>query len=373
MVTRPSLFRKKYIFCARDVGSGTHILAAASSLRALGADVQLLLQDPCSELAKKLGVKFQRASDFINNETPLHKLHLRDIQNLFRSFEPECVVCGLSGFHSNGIDEAVMVAAHQIGIPCFAMQDFWGDTKIVNGIGPTDYLVIDQTARRLTQQLTSKPCHIVGSLKHADLATFDYHAARRQFRRSHGILKDDILVCLFGQALQSLNGYTAMLRDLGNILEQEPNFKLIYKPHPLETASHIRQTLSFFTSQGWSEPPVVKGEPAYILSGSDIALSWFSTIGLDAAYLFRVKKTGPLIVYADYPAEISNYWRRESGLDFLPPVNDGYAFIAHDQRTLRDCFYQAKNPHIYKKIYKRIDEVLPDPQLAIGKLIEILA
>ncbi|WP_394691602.1 hypothetical protein [Hoeflea sp.] len=362
----------KYLLSARDTGAAEHILALSAGLSASGFDIRLILQGAALELARRRGIKCETAIQWIDEDAPLNAKSLADLGTLLSNYEPEAVICGLSGFFSDGIDEALILAARDRQIRCFAMQDFWGEVKYAGGMPADDYIVLDATAARLTRNATGAKCHIVGSPKHARLIGYDYHAARKTFRTSHRLADDRTVVCLFGQALQHLSGYGSVLDDVAICLLANPGFRLIYKPHPLENADDIAWTVGQLAARGLPPHAVVFDPVEAVLSGCDVALSCFSTVGLDAAYMYRATGQGPVIVYADYPSDITAYWRKESGQTILPPAHDGYALLAKDQQTLARHLAESMNPEVRERLRNRIKSVLPDPRMSVENAIRCL-
>lgn len=362
----------KFLLSARDTGAAGHILAIASGLAGQGHQARLVMQGAALRLARRLGAVCEDAATWLDEADPLNPATRTALGQALAETKPDAVICGISSFHSNGIDEALMLAARDRGIRCFAMQDFWGDVKFVDGARADAYLVLDETAARITKSATGAACHVVGSPKHAHLVDHDYAKAREAFRRSHQIGADEQVVCLFGQALQALKGYESVLSDLASILTAERKIHLIYKPHPLEDATQIASTVSLLTARGHPPGAVVSDPIEAVLSGCDVALSCFSTIGLDAAYLCRATGHGPVVIYADYPADITGYWRNESGLTILPAAHDGYALLAKDRDSLARCLIDSAAPDIRERLRLKIEEVLPEPAAAVTRAISCL-
>ncbi|WP_422371742.1 hypothetical protein [Hoeflea sp.] len=363
---------KRFLLSARDTGAAGHILAIASGLLERGYEARLVMQGAALRLARRIGAHCEDASTWLDETDPLNPATRAALGRTLAETRPDAVICGISSFHSNGIDEALMLAASDQGIRCFAMQDFWGDVKFVDGVRADDYLVLDETAARITRSATGAACHVVGSPKHANLVTHNYGKAREAFRRAHEIGADDQVVCLFGQSLQALKGYETVLSDLASTLIDQRQHSLIYKPHPLESSSQIASTVSLLTAKGLPPNAVVSDPIEAVLSGCDVALSCFSTIGLDAAYLCRATGRGPVVVYADYPADITGYWRNESGLTILPAAHDGYALLAKDRSTLARCLTDSTSPEVRWKLRQKVEQVLPDPRAAVERAVACL-
>jgi hypothetical protein len=359
-----------FLLSARDIGAAGHVLALAKGLVAAGYNIQLVLQGPALKLAARLGVACEDAGRWLDIRHPLSSRE--GLAHRVDAIAPCAVICGLSSFHTNGIDEALMLAARDQGVRCFALQDFWGDVKRVDGRGADDYFVLDETAAEITRAATNANCHVIGSLKHARFLDIDYENERNSFRQSLMLAEHEKVVCLFGQALQSLPGHRVMLNNLVDAILKSNGVRLIYKPHPLEDEAAIVATTNLIAERTHAPIPVVAGPIDPVLAGADIALSCFSTIGIDAAYLARAQGKGPVVVYADYPADITAYWQNESGLKILPPVHDGYALEAKDSGSLAKCLNDSFKPEVRTRLIDRIKEVLPDPKTAIGRAVACL-
>jgi hypothetical protein len=362
----------RLLLSARDIGAAGHIIALASGLQAAGYTVDLVMQGPALNLARQLGIACEDAAQWLDCGHPLGAVSCGNIARRVDALSPSAIICGLSSFHTNGIDEALMLASRSRGTHCFAMQDFWGDVKRVNGRGADSYFVLDETAAKITTASTGADCHVIGSPKHVRFLNLDYEEQRDKFRKSAALGRTDKVVCLFGQALHAIPGHMTVLADLSAALSSTGDVRLVYKPHPLEDQASLASTLSTFADLGHGQAKVVDGPIEPILAGIDVALSCFSTVGLDAAYMTRTLGYGPAVIYADYPSDITAYWQNESGLTILPPVHDGYALEAKDRDSLATCLRDGFTPDVREQLYRQVHNTLPDPGTAIERAVSYI-
>lgn len=359
----------RFVITARDVGAAGHLLALAAGLREAGDHVSLVMQGPALVEARGRGISCIDADEWCKAGTPLIADIINSVAQRISRIRPTSVICGLSGFHTNGIDEAVMLAARIQGVQCIAMQDFWGDVKCIEGKGADHYLVLDEQAAALTRVRTSAPCHVVGSVKHEWLRTLDPDSSRKSFRRRHAIGSDSKVIGFFGQHLGALPGYWQVLRDFAGAVVADVRARAVYRPHPLEDAAAIAASINIFNSVGCRPIVVAKDAIEKVVCGVDCVVSCFSTVGMDAAYLVRMHRQGPSVVYACYPEDVNAYWQLATQLQELPPVQAQYALRALSSRSLSDVLYRACDRSAREVMTKAIMATLENPAEALERAV----
>lgn len=252
------------------------------------------------------------------------------------------------------------------------MQDFWGDVKTVNGYCADHYFVIDELAARLTAERTSAAVHVVGSIKHGRFSEFEYSKKRADFRKEFNLGASEPAIGYFGQDLSRIEGYQLVLSDIALAIEAIGGARLIYRPHPLEDNASITLSLDIFKKRNIKLILAPNKSLDDVLAGVDVALSCFSTVGLDAAYLVRSKGAGPAIVYANYPEDIRSYWQRGSGLSNVPLVDEGCALSARNRTDLILALKEALRPGKARVLFERIQKQLPRQETAIDKAVSVI-
>ncbi|MDP3871359.1 MAG: hypothetical protein Q8Q80_01735 [Methyloversatilis sp.] len=326
----------KLIFTMRDAGSAGHIAELAAGAAARGTLCQVVAEGPAQERLAARGIPHVRALTWLDTSVSRSDL-LRSraiAAERIQKFGASLVVCGRSSTDENGIDEIVIAAARSLGIPSVVVQDFWGDTW-PEVSRPDHYLVIDTLAARLTEARTSATAHVIGSLKHARYRECDFQSFRRRGREALGLGMQAMTIGYFGQDILHLPGYHHVLRDIGHLAARMGDVSLFYKPHPRESTESSSRTISLLRGAG-ARPITVKNmEIEIAIAAADIVVSCFSTVGLDAAYMMCAADSPAVsIICADYPADVSGFWRSATGLTAFPLVTDGIALPAVDRQTL---------------------------------------
>lgn len=282
------------------------------------------------------------------------------------------VVCGRSSSPVNGIDGTVITAARFLNIPSFVIQDFWGDVW-AEDFRPDHYFVIDDLAARLTLQRTAADVHVIGSPKHAQYRHIDFQDLRQKGRIALELGPEAPTIGYFGQDLLGVHGYHQVLQDIGETLRQMHGVVLLYKPHPRESKASQSQSLKLLHESG-ANPVVAENltvEAA--IATVDVVLSCFSTVALDSAFMMRVSKfTNVSIVCADYPEDVSDFWRPATGLAEFPLVTEGIALPASDRLSLQKALHLSLTPAEQKRQGAACRSNLSNPGASIDRAYELI-
>lgn len=333
----------RLLMSAHDAGSVGHIAALAACASARGILCQIVADGPAQAYLSARDTPHITSAAWLNASASSNatQRHAGTAAEAVRYFDPSIVVCGRSSVHERGVDEIVILAARALQIPCLVVQDFWGDVW-PEASRPDHYLVIDDQAALLTRQKTSATAHVIGSLKHANYREIDFLNLRQKGRQTLGLGPDALVIGYFGQDILHLQGYHQVLRDIGHVVGQLVQVSLFYKPHPRESEESISRTLSLLRAGG-AHPIIVENlEIEILIATADVVLSCFSTIGLDAAYMMCASDAPEVsIICADYPEDVSAFWRPATGLSAFPLVIDGIALLASDRNTLEAAIQTA--------------------------------
>lgn len=326
----------RLLMSARDAGSAGHIMALAAGASARGILCQIVVDGPAQAYLSAWGSPHITSAVWLeaSGTSDGGQHHGATAAEAIRYFDPSVVVCGRSSVHERGIDEIVISAARALKIPSLVVQDFWGDVW-PEASRPDHYLVIDDQAALLTQKKTSATTHVIGSLKHANYKEIDFLDLRQKGRQALELEPDALIIGYFGQDILHLQGYHQVLRDIGHVVGQLDQVSLFYKPHPRESEDSCARSLTVLR-EGGARPIIIENlEIEIAIATADVVLSCFSTIGLDAAYMMCAPDAPEVsIICADYPEDVSGFWRPAIGLSAFPLVIDGIALPASDRNTL---------------------------------------
>ncbi len=329
----------RLVLTARDVGAAGHIAALAGAATEHHAVCLVLCEGPARAYLERRGVACIEARDWLATSgarMPDGTGHgVRIAQAKLGEWAADLVVCGQSAADERGIDETIVAAARLRGIPSFVIQDFWGDMRVDPAMQPDHYLVMDEQAARLTRARTRAAVHVVGSIKHARFASVDFADLRVRGRRLLGLAPGTPLIGYFGQDLTCVPGYRQVLQDVGRAVSAMEGAALFYRPHPREGASGRALSLSALQAAGVRPHMADRMDVEMAIASSDLVLSCFSTVGLDAAYMMCSPGAPEVsIVCADYPADVAGYWRPVTGLPEFPLVTEALALPASDFPSL---------------------------------------
>lgn len=364
----------RVLLSCRDAGAALQIAPVAEALRDAGHDARLVVS-ASSAAGSLLDGAFHAAVE----DGPFESLDgvpasVRGrVADLLAETRPDAVVVGLADPREIGLDGLLLVAAAG-RVPTLLFQDFWGETRCVDGCEPDKYLVLDAHAATLTRARTRRPTAIVGSPKHAAYASLDRATLRRTMRDRLGIGPEERIVGYFGQDLHRLAGYRALLRETAEVVRHSPAERLVYRPHPREAAADVLHTRETLAASGKLVPEVDEPRVEPWLLASDVVVSCFSTCGYDALQLARLDRSpGPTVIYADHMADVNAVWRLSSGLDALPPVAAGAA-LASAGIGLAEVLRRALAPDVSHRLHAAALRALPDargaPRRAARAIVE---
>lgn len=365
---RPAIPRprhKSILLSARDIGAAGHIHETARILLERGYMIELALHGLATTYFEHKGF----------SGAPIHIINASDFSDadmLFRRIQPQLLICGNSDQASLGIDEWLIRSARERTIPSICLQDFWGDVRRNATYQADHYAVMDDVAQIMTQALTDRPAHIIGSIKHTAFEQFDYMSLRQEFRNRFSLSSDARLVTFFGQNLSQYASYAEIVSDLASIIADHSALTLCYRPHPLESSEAIETTSNILSESGCNHliSPDVAAES--VICGSDAILSSFSTIGLDAVHLLASKTVKPVpVIYLDYPSDLQHLWQTPHTPASFPLVETGQAFAARDRSALESLLQTALIDRSLPNL-NPADSKLSDPVTGLLSLIDQL-
>ncbi len=297
------------------------------------------------------------------------------VRTFLEVFDADAVLCGISG-PDLGVDEATLAVAQQLGIESYALQSFWGDVNQLSGVVPKHAFVLDDEAVRITEQrypqIRSVP---IGSIKHADFKAYDAGALRALHRPGLLSSGETVIVGFYGQPILEVQGYFATLEALARQLrEWRREFKLIYRPHPKESEELRTKTWQLFEQavgdrlQWDSATDIVQS-----LCVADLVVSVFSTCGFDNLYLNEMaEQPFNSSVYLWFDADMIAWWQDYSGLTQMPLLSEGLLLSVDKEEEILPVFEAGLKPEIQQVLWRQAKVHLPDPSLAVQKIIDTL-
>lgn len=366
---------QRLVLTARDAGSAGHIAALAANAPLHGMDSLIVTEGAARAYFATRHIPHIAADEWLSAATaPVTAIDAIAVAGeRLKHMGATAVVCGRSSQQDMSIDRIVIAAARLLDIPSFVVQDFWGDVW-AEDFRPDHYFVIDEQAALLTRERTSATVHVIGSPKHAQYRHIDFRYLRQKGRAALGLALDIPTIGYFGQDLLNLPGYRQVLRDIGDSIARMGRVAVLYRPHPRETKTSCSQSLALLQESGIR--PVVAKSLAIetTIATTDVVLSCFSTVGLDAAFMMCVNGAPSVsIICADYPDDVSDYWRPGTGLSTFPLVRDGIALSAHDRSSLEDALRTGLSPAEQERQAAACHGTFRDPGVSIDHAYELIA
>lgn len=279
----------RVLLACRDAGAARQLCAVAQALASEG---------PHGEHA--VGVLAEGAARGVFDAERLRYVPLQwddaaGITTQLQTFAPHVVLTGVSAPGST-IDAVVTRQAREFGTPVLGFQDYWGCCHDDPLVQPSEWLVLDDEAARLTlRQHPTTPCHVVGSPRHDALAHREFaplqHAATR--RREHGA---PMAVVFAGQPLWHLPAYAATLDATASALQRLGRpVQLRYAPHPAEGDVSAQVARCFGRDQALALETRGIRDLVAELCDTDMLLTAFSTCAWDLLQMHRWACTPPAV------------------------------------------------------------------------------
>lgn len=340
----------KVLITSRDYGAALNTLEIS---RFLGSDpafeVFIITSEPAYSYFKNNSVK----TDLVSLDTK-NKSYTRELVKLadkyIKKYEPDIILTGLSGFNA-GIDEAVLLAGK--GIPSFTLQDFWGYINHSLKSYADNYLVIDDYAKRLTENKHNQKAIVTGGL-----------AKYRKYNDIIGISENinHKKIVFFGQPLWEYKGYEKTLQFINEVLKKHKIPLIYYKTHPSENEKNFIKLKEIFS--GTVKVIINSGkEPVEnTLVNSSLAISVNSTVAIDLAYLMKYKNMKiALGVFLLIDEELKDFFYKDFKVKFHPMSLTGVVKEIQSKdkfdKLIKE-FLVNENKNLLDKVFKSINENL---------------
>lgn len=368
------LARPRLLISARDLGAAAGIAEVLAELERDGRmEVLLVAMEPAFSYLRRRG-HASRACDaapVVKGDGPDAMALVGDARTVIADAQPAAILVGLSGVGA-GIDEALLAAADRI--PTFALQDFCGDVNLTLGVAAGTYLVADDEAAALTRSIAAAATVVVGAPKYAAFGQSRPIELRHSTRERLGVATGQAIFGFFGQPLGELADYPALPAALAAaVAALDDGSVLLYRPHPKEPEALRAAVRTGLDASGLEWHEDVSPDASSAIAACDVVSSAFSTCGVDYLYLNR-ESPMPLgnVVYL-FPASVADVYRAHTRIDFLPAERQGLATAVRSMDALPSAVARSRNPAAAQSTWERCREVLPSPELAARRCVEVLA
>ena len=324
--------KKKLLVTARDPSAANDLAALLPGLaQRPNLEITLIAQDPAFEILRVgfLGrdslenakLKYMPWDDEVSIENC--------IRDVLASFQPDMLLTGISG-PDFGVDEIALKLCQGNATKTYSVQSYWGDLNCKFGITADTVFVIDQFAAELTRQrYPSVKTVITGPFQTKNYAAFDALDARMAFREGLGLHRQKIIVGFFGQPLFEYQWYKDTLSFFADTFAKEhEDTHLLFKPHPKETSESIAWFSEKLSTSVVEFTISRQADVLTVLSGIDLAVSLFSTIGYNLQNLVAQSEgLAAVPMYLFYEKQCRNWYKQYCGLEKIPMTYDEMAIV----------------------------------------------
>lgn len=360
--------REHILFTARDVGAAHQIKHIATAFKNKGYKVSIVASGVAYEVFKKDGLDLALFS--INNmpcishhasEKLIDEL-IKSSRNIINDKKPDAVFCGLAST-DYGIDEAVLYWASRsrLNIPSFQFLDTWGTFNHLNDGYPDLYFAIDQAVLRYCYKGAKAPVKVVGSPKHENYKNMPIMRWRKNIREKFKISDKVKLIGYFGQD-PDIPGHTYNFEkfvDSLTLCNKLKSCKLLVVPHP----AYEHKYESYWKYLKKIRIDIIKRNVTLsteqLLSACDLAVTCFSTIGVDHAYLScYAKEEIGTVLYLLCGKDIKQYMKTNFGYEIVPFVNRNIGFCVKTAPKIAEMLGMLLNSDQIKKEYANNTRIL---------------
>ena len=266
------------------------------------------------------------------------------INKEFLSFQPDCILTGISG-PDYGIDEiATNICSENHNIKSYSIQSYWGDLNQSKGEIADTIFVLDNFAKSVTKKRCSgKEVIVTGPMQFESYNNIDICKERKKFRTSHDINDNQSIIALFGQPLFEFDWYRATISFFLESIPWNQEPLLIYKTHPKESIESIEWVKGKFSSKLYKETRIISDQDSYhVIAGSDITASIFSTVGYDLQnMLVRSGEAFSLPIYLFYNEECRDWYKEYTKLQTIPMSDKGMSLLIEKESNLNNILKTA--------------------------------
>jgi len=222
------------------------------------------------------------------------------------------------------------------------VQSYWGDLNDSYGVLAENILVLDNFAKEATLK-RYKNCNVIifGAFQSKRYDSIDIEQEREKFRKKHLENNNNQvkIIGLFGQPLFEYGWYKRTISTfLYQLTKVNLKFILAFKNHPKESEESIVWTIGEMEKLKINYFTVDEKDVLKVLTGTDVAVSLFSTIGYDLQnLLIRTNNAFSTSVYLFFDENLRSWYYEYSKLDKIPVLNNDSSVIIKDQQDIVSC------------------------------------
>ena len=344
---------RKLLITSRDPASANDIKELLKNLLKDKKNlVKVLAQSPALQILKKEFIQ----NKFENNQLVEFKENEDNysfIEEIFDNFQPDILLTGISGPDSYGVDElALNISSNYKKIKTFSIQSYWGDLNKSCGVLADTIFVLDNFAKEITLQRDSSLNVVVtGSLRSNFYNNIDVNKERNLFKCNYPLIKNKVVIGLFGQPLFDYYWYRETIEIFVKCLKSlNYDIYLVYKPHPKESEASIKWVSKIISNN--IKGSVNKEIDTYsLLVGCDLAVSLFSTVGFDLQnILFRSRSPFSIPMYLFFHKDCREWFKKYSRLNKIPLSENNMSILVDDKNQLKNSLQDGlfpKNKNMY--------------------------
>ena len=331
----------KILISARDPASANDIVPIFLALiKDKRFFVKILAQNPAHDIFMEK-IPNLNIGQLVKCETHHQKDEFySNIAALFDEFDPDCVLTGISGPENYGIDEILLnIGGRRKKVKTFSVQSYWGDINNSLGVIADIVFVLDSFA----EEVTLKRCQncrtvIVGSL--SDNSYINIEEVRKKIREKYlkGRKKNLKVVGLFGQPLFKYKWYQDTILDfIKSMSKVKDSLIVVYRPHPKDDKKSTDWVISNLKAHSLDCLLAKDDDILTILSGTDMAVSLFSTVGYDLQKLLsKAKYPFSLPVYLFYNSKFKLWFKKFCKLDEIPMSGEKMSVVVNKKSDLNN-------------------------------------
>lgn len=263
--------------------------AALARGRALAADLPPHGQIDERETIAYLGISYQELVERLGpaaaaaayaTQGRMAFLPVRMLERILETLEPDLVIAT----NSPRAERAAIIAARKRGVPALCLGDLFLSFEI-DWMKDHDYadrlLVLNQFVknRLVDAGRPAEDIAVTGNPAFDPLARAEWADRARELRERRGWQERKVVLWMSQAMPWDPDGAKGLRDALIRAADERPDWQLVLRPHPNESAAAWRVPSHVAISDPREDPPAV------ILHATDVGATMFSTLGLEAVLL----------------------------------------------------------------------------------------
>lgn len=246
----------------------------------------------------------------------------------------QAILCGTSdGLMEGNLEESVCVAATELDIPVFVVEDFPGNFRNLGRFRLDGLFVEDDSVCRLHESrgVAQGIALGLGNPRYDALRQIDRFSLREKTRSQLGVAGEKVVLWI-GQP-DGGNSYKTIERMLPTVLSS--GAILLFKAHPRDTlyaSGAYKELLPF--SDVCLDVTDVK-DTMLLCCAADLVVTQFSSVGVEAGYL------GTPVLYVLFDDLGMAYLRKYKGYEVVLWAREDCAFLLRSSDSIQEVFKTA--------------------------------